>query len=281
MNAIKDPNDKQKMEKAVELVSNQQLYKNTRKDARKIPQTLEWLCPKNGKHVNSIDSLLHSDDLLKETPIKGREIPLKDKFENSLRKMNVVRWEGVVKKIKSDWIGTITFRKHIDVHFVPNSIRSSRPALGDTVSFHLSFDWNGPSAWSVMRDADSYSRGKATGNQSSDDSDGTDDEGHGQQNNYNIPTPLWSVNMEENEEKSWKNYVGKQMIGVVVNLCEEERFGFVAHPDVEGSLYFSLNDFSYGIRLLMILKFRVAVVDGKSRAHDIDIAKVGHRLKNE
>ena len=115
------------MERAAELVSKQQRYKNARNDVRKIPHTLEWLCPKQGSHVNSIDSLLHSDDLLKESSIKGKEIPRKDKFESCLQKRNVVKWRGVVKKIKSDWQGTITFNRYIDVHFVPQTRGGSRP----------------------------------------------------------------------------------------------------------------------------------------------------------
>jgi hypothetical protein len=275
--AIKDPNDRQKMEKAAE-VSKQQRYKYTRNDVRKIPHTLEWLCPKERTHVNSIDSLLHSDDLLKESSIKGKEIPLKDKFESCLRKRNVARWDGVVKRIKSDWQGTITFHRYIDVHFVPNSIRSSKPAIGDTVSFHLSFDWHGPRAWSVMRIADSNCYRKPShlsdSSQNSDSIDESDDEVQDRWRVYNVPVPFWATNVDDCEENSWNHYVDQQMTAVVVTLRVEERFGFISHPDVEDNLYFSLNDCSVDVRLLMILKFHVAYVNGKMRAVDIGVPKV-------
>ena len=74
--AIKDPSDEQRMKRTVDLVENQQRYKSSRKDVRKITHTLEWLYPKNGRHINSIDSLRHSDDLLKEHPTGRKEIPL-------------------------------------------------------------------------------------------------------------------------------------------------------------------------------------------------------------
>ncbi len=265
------------MEKAADLVSKQQRYKYTRNDQRKIPHTLEWLCPKQGTHVNSVDSLLHSDDLLNEDSIKGKGIPLKDKYESCLRKKNVARWEGVVKRIKSDLQGTITFHRYIDVHFVPQSIRLSKPAIGDSVTFHLSFDWHGPRAWSVMRIADTNSYRKASSGQSSDDTEESDEEEQDHKNVYYMPAPLWCTPINESREaNSWNDYVGKQMTGVVTTVRIEDRYGFLCHPDVEGGLYFSLNDVWVNIRQLMILKFHVANdVNGKLRAVDIDIPKVG------
>ena len=82
-------------------------------------------------------------------------------------------------KIKSDCQGTITLHRFIDVHFVPQSTQSSKPAIGDTVSFYLPFDWHGPRAWSVVRCADSKSNRKTDYSESSDssDEDDGDDEG--------------------------------------------------------------------------------------------------------
>ena len=277
LSAIKDPNDRQKMEKAAELVSKQQRYKNTTNDRRNIPQTLEWLCPKEGSHINSIDSLLHSDDLLKENSMKGKGIPLKDKFESCLRKRNVARWEGVVRRIKSDWQGTITFHRHIDVHFVPQSIRSSKPAIGDTVSFHLSFDWHGPRAWSVMRIADSSSRKKSAGYES-EHTDESDEEEQRQETIFKlpVPTPLWFTHVEETEAKTWNDYIGQQLTGVVCTLRVENMCGFLSHPDVEGDLYFNLNECHHPVRKLMILKFCVTNDENnKMRAASIGIPTVG------
>lgn len=269
------------MERAAELVSKQQRYKNARNDVRKIPHTFEWLCPKHGSHVNSIDSLLHSDDLLKGNSIRGKEIPLKDKFESCLQKKDVVKWTGVVKKIKSDWQGTITFNRYIDVHFVPQSIRLSKPAIGDTVSFHLSFDWHGPRAWSVQRVADSNSYKNSSylsdSDQDFDSGDERDNEMHS--NNYNVPTPLWCTEMEEErEEKTWNHYVNEHMMGVIETLDVNGRFGFIVHPDVEGGLFFRLKDvqsFASHIEELMVLEFRVVCVDEKACATDIRLVEVG------
>ncbi|XP_028397256.1 uncharacterized protein LOC114521065 isoform X2 [Dendronephthya gigantea] len=233
--ALKDPNDDQKMQRAAELVKKQQRNKSAG-DSRKIHNTLEWLCPKQGSHVNSIDSLLLSDDLLKDSWVKGKEIPLKERLESCLRKKNVSRWDGVVEKIKNDWHGTIKFRGHIDVYFLPQSIRSSKPAIGDTVSFHLSFDWHGPRAWSVERVADRNAY-KKTSYLSDSGTEGSDDEKDGQATGYNAPRPLYFTNLEDNdsEENTWSHYVDKQMIGTVTAM-KEEGYGFISHPDVEDHL---------------------------------------------
>ena len=274
------------MERAAELVSKQQRYKNARNDVRKIPHTLEWLCPKQGSHVNSIDSLLHSDDLLKESSIKGKEIPRKDKFESCLQKRNVVKWRGVVKKIKSDWQGTITFNRYIDVHFVPQTIRLSKPAIGDTVSFHLSFDWHGPRAWSVQRVADSNSYRKLSylsdSDQYSDSEDERDDIKHSDKDIYNVPTPLWCTPVEEREETTWNHYVNQHMMGVIETLIANKRYGFISHPDVEGGLYFRLEDVQSSashIEELMVLEFRVACMNEKVRAADIYLLEVSAQCK--
>ena len=155
---MKDPKDKEKMKKAAELVNRQHRRKSSREEVSKFPH-IEWLRPKEGRHINSIDSLLHNDDLLKKEKTQPhpphQRWPRKEVIERCLREFNVARWDGVVKDIRSDWHGTISFKNHIDVYFVPQNVRTGTPTMGDTVNFYLSFDWNSPRAWSVTRSVDS------------------------------------------------------------------------------------------------------------------------------
>ena len=268
------------MQKAAELAKKQQRNKNARDDSRKMPNALEWLFPKQGSHVNSIDSLLLNDDLVKDTYVRGKEIPYRDRLEDCLRKKNVFRWIGIVDKMRGDWHGTIKFRGYIDVYFLPWHVWPSKPAVGDNVSFHLSFDWHGPRAWSVTRVADSNTRQKSSYSSDSG-SDDSDDEKESQATGYYVPPPLYQAKSEDDdcEEITWSHYVDKQMIGVVTAL-NGKGYGFISHPNVDDEIFFHLSDVDLSadqIDRFMILKFRVCFDNYKRkvRAANIHTPKVG------
>lgn len=279
--ALKDSKDREKMEKAADLVKQQQRKKYSRKEASKFPH-VEWLHPEVGRHINSIDSLLYNDDLLKvpsQSSLAHQRRLGRDIIERCLREKNVARWEGVVKDIRSDWQGTIAFHGYIDVHFVPQNVRLSIPAKGDTVNFYLSFDWNGPSAWSVMRSVDStvlrsFPRNIFNGESSRSGSENEEET----DSQIIVSSPLHRVYIpeEEEDENDWEHRNGKRMTGVVVSIHPEKGFGYLAHPRVSDRLWFHfsaiLNDEE--ITKHIVLGFRVEKLDGKFRAADICVMKV-------
>ena len=60
--ALRDPHDSEKRERMKNLRGAGKKHKI---DKVVIPQ--EWLHPREAKHINSVDSLLHHDDLVKDT----------------------------------------------------------------------------------------------------------------------------------------------------------------------------------------------------------------------
>ena len=290
---MKDPNDKEKMKKAAELVNRQHHRKSSKEEVSKFPH-MEWLRPKVDQDINSIDSLLHNDDLLKKEKTQPhpphQRWPRKEVIERCLREFNVARWDGVVKDIRSDWHGTISFKSYIDVYFVPQNVRPDRPAIGDTVHFYLSFDWNGPSAWSVnrsgepnVRKSSRYTREKSYSNNENEVEEEDDEE---EETNIQVvvSAPLYSACIpEQNEEEDWEQYVDKRMTGAVVQMFSERGFGYVSHPRLSSNLWFHVNQHlpitfcEEGITKYMVLEFIVKrTSDGKLCANNIHVMEVNN-----
>lgn len=160
--ALKDPKDKEKMEKACKAIDEMKRKRYARKHGTVSPVhslPLEWLNPKEGRHINSIDSLLHHDDLVDEYLNRGssksstqtrvgREIVKPALFE---RELEMQKFQGEVGSIEEgQWKGKIYLKNYIPVHFVSSNVTlSTMPSTGDTVKFALSFGLNGPEAWAV------------------------------------------------------------------------------------------------------------------------------------
>ena len=286
LTALKDPKDKEKMKKAAELVNRQDRRKSSREEVSKFPH-IEWLRPRVGRHINSIDSLLHNDDLLKKEKTQShpphQRRSRNEVIERCLRKCNVARWDGVVKAIKSDWHGTIAFKSYIDVYFVPQNVRPGRPAIGDTVNFYLSFDWNSPRAWSVTRSVDS-NVGKRTkyDRESFSSSSKSEEDESGRQTIVSSPLSNACIpDKSKDDEKDWEQFVGKRMTGAVVQMYSEKGFGYVSHPHLISNLWFHMKQFTSvtlcqeAIAKFMVLEFRVeSEADGKLCAVDICVVEV-------
>ena len=302
--ALKYPSDREKMDKAEKLTKQQQSKRYNKKEDDVLP--LEWLNPKNGRHIESIDCLLHHDDLIKGASISSKSDKRRP-IEGSLFEKNVTQWEGTITAVRSDWQGTITFKKRLPVRFVPLNAQPSMPSSGDTVKFCLSFDGFGLSAWRVMREAgsrpsdlsDMVSRGDDS---SSDDSDQEDVE-----HNFVVAPSLCSIdipqpdrkqrlvehNSQERQDRTvsktrtkthWDEYNEQRMQGIVSYTNPEMGFGFIENPNVKDKLFFHASQLRVPVKNLegnivkdMLLDFIVEKLTERTRAADIRVSTVRKR----
>lgn len=288
MIAMKDPKDAQKREKAEKIIKRQQgMKKHKRKEDSVLP--IEWLCPKDKHHINSIDSLLHHDDLVKETTKRGDQRKQRDKqhgrdvIEGFLFEKDIIKWEGTVKEIQRDWQGTIVFKGHFEVRFVPQNVQPSMPSTGDTVRFCLSFDRLGLMAWAVVRSPENNAHKSVLETISSDDesSSGSDEE-NGDDDESILDTTLFNqAGRIEPAEKTWEDYNGLKMQGVVISIKVEKGYGTLEHPNVPGHLFFHasqlvkpVKSLKGEIRKFMVLQFRVEKLTERIRAANVQVLTV-------
>ena len=286
MIAMKDPKDAQKREKAEKIIKRQQGKKHRRKEESVLP--IEWLHPKDGHHINSIDSLLYHEDLVKETKKKEslkklRDKPRRDVIEGFLFEKCITKWEGTVKEIQRDWQGTIVFLGHFEVRFVPQNVQPSMPSTGDTVRFCLSFDRLGLMAWAVIRAPQNNVPKSVLYAVSSEEesSTGSDDEKDDDDELLMDRTLFNQAGRMEPIEKVWEDYNGQRMQGVVVSINPEKGFGKLEHPDVLGKLFFHaaqlhkpVKSLQGEIRKSMVVEFKVEKLTEKTRAADIHVLTV-------
>ncbi|XP_028411599.1 uncharacterized protein LOC114534359 [Dendronephthya gigantea] len=235
--ALQDPNDAQKREKVAKIP----LEKKHKKDNVTIPQ--EWLDPKDGHHINSINSLLHHDDLVKEKDENHRnKQQRRGVVEGYLSKKDgkgVTRWKGTVFDVQKLWFGIIIFKKHFEVRFIPQNVQGSARS-GDTVSFCLGFDRLGLSAWWVRleeRGSEPLEGVRTFPNFNGHDSSSDKEE----ENASEDTTRSSSCNNRDNfypRENAWDSRIGERLQGVVVFTNSEKGFGSLKHPDIKDTLFF-------------------------------------------
>ena len=263
--------------------------KKHKKDKVVIPQ--EWLHPREGKHINSVDSLLHHDDLVKEETSK----PRREVIEGYLSKKRITRWPGRVKEIQTNWNGSILFKGYFEIRFVPQNVQPTMPGEGDLVNFCLAFDKIGLSAWWVT-----IERGhgpletvktvrtrsfKIEDDSSSDTNDDLIDENIPQTGHFES-NPSCEIN-ETGVTSAWQRYDGKRMHGVVISTEPSKGYGYLKHPDVSGKLFFHASQLVRPVISLegnieesKILEFQVEKLKGKMRATDIHEVKVRNFRKS-
>ncbi len=282
---MKDPRDAQKRENAERIIKRQQGKKHKRKEDV-LP--IEWLCPKD-KHINSIDSLLHHEDLVKETNKKEGNKQQRDKkhgrdvIEGFLFEKNIIKWEGTVKEIQRDWQGTIVFKSHFEVRFVPQNVQPSMPSTGDTVRFCLSFDRFGLMAWAVIRAPQNNVAKSILEAVSSEEESCTesDDENDDDDEVFIDPSLFNQAGRIEAAEKVWEDYHGQKMQGVVISINSEKGYGTLEHPNVPGNLFFHASQLAKPVKSLkgeiwkyMVLGFKVEKLTERTRAADIHVLTV-------
>ena len=287
MIAMKDPKDAQKRENAEKIIKRQQGKKHKRKEDSVLP--IEWLCPKEKHHINSIDSLLHHDDLVKETNKPDGSKKIRDKkqgrdvIEGFLFEKNIIKWEGTVKEIQRDWQGTIVFKGHFEVRFVPQNVQPSMPSTGDTVKFCLSFDRLGLMAWAVIRAPQSSVPQSILDSVSSEEEScaESDDENDEEGEDYIDSSLFNQAGRIEPAEKAWEDYHTQRMQGVVIAIYSEKGYGKLEHPNVPGVLFFHASQLVKPVKSLkgeiwkyMVLEFKVEKLTERTRAADIHVLTV-------
>lgn len=275
LEALQDPDDRKKREKVTKL----QQGKNYKKDNVAVVP-LEWLNPKEGHH-NSIDMLLHHDDLVKEHKgPSGREV-----IEGYLSKKGIKRWKGTVSEVHEQklWVGTITFKRYFEVRFMPQSVTTGRPKQGQTVSFCLGFDRLGLSAWWVRGEEGTQPLENVKTYKACDDVDESSSDNEEDINGEtSTSTSLFDSSFASQRDKSWDSHNGYHMQGVVVSTNPKRGFGYIRHPDVPGPLFFHASQLAKPVITLegtiekaMVLEFTVEKQPGdKTRATDIHVVKV-------
>ena len=283
-----------------EKLVKQQSKKYNKKD---FVLPLEWLQPKNGRQIESIECLLHHDDLIKGTHISSTSDKRKP-IEAFLFEKNITLWKGTISAISSERQGTITFQECLPVRFVPQNAQPSMPSLGDTVLFCLSFDGFGLSAWRVIREA-GIQRSDLSGMVCRDDDSSSEssDQGDVQEGevvspsfcSIDIPEPEQNEGMDELEHHQlqygaiskirhkthWDECNEQRMQGVVLSTNPETGYGFIENPDIKGKLFFHASQLRVPVKNLkgnivkdMLLDFKVEKLTERTRAADIQVLKV-------
>ncbi len=212
---------------------------------------LEWLHPKEGRHINSVDSLLHHEDLVKEylecntnksigKPRVGRDI-----IERALLEREIKTFQGEVDDIETDWKGKIYLKGYIPVHFIPSNATPSMPSSGDTVRFALSFGWNGPQAWAVVCLPGEAKARKAENIRPENELHTADDQSSGAESSdeedVEIPVeePLFRKRIPQRNKpgKYWEAHVGKPLQGIV-SSTSTKGYGYIQNPSITGKLFF-------------------------------------------
>ena len=301
LEALSDPNDTEKMKKANECVKALQ-HKRRLPRSKGVSQDpslpVEWLHPKQGGQINSLDALRHHEDLVRDY-LKG-ERPKhqtrtgKEIIEKALYQESITKWEGVVSDISSDWKGSISLKKRISVSFVPVNVLPHMPNEGDEVRFCLAFHWSGPNAWSVVCGPAEAKNRKAVArsaftfptHREGDDSDSeTSDKGDeedllplvGESLHTQIVRPQEDMFIKEDEDCQWDNFLDKDMQGIILKRFPEKGYGKIYHPNFRSLLFFHAKqidppvDSLESIELYSVVYFTVGRSEKGPRAMNIKI----------
>lgn len=298
LEALSDPNDTEKMKRANECVKELQHKRRLRSKGISQDPSLpvEWLHPKEGRHINSLDSLLNHEDLVRDylkgaTPRHpdraGKEI-----IEKALFQKSITKWEGVVSEISSDWKGIISLKRHINVSFVPVNAQPFMPNQGDEVHFCLAFHWTGPTAWGVFCPPGVAKAQKAVARSAitfpthpeEDDSDSeTSEKGDEEDLLPLVGESLYTQavksrqNVLAENEKSyqWSHYLDQEMQGIILKRFSERGYGGIFHPNFQGNLFFHAKqivppvDSLDSIELYCVVSFTVGESEKGPRAMNI------------
>ena len=301
LEALRDQKDTEKMKKACKCIDEMRGKKHFKWKGTSEDTTLpiEWLHPKSGRHINSIDSLLLHEDLVRgfhkslnsDKQMKDR----KEIIEKALFEEKITKWEGTVSEIGGDWKGFICFKKYINIPFVPLNVIPGMPSQGDTVHFCLAFQRNGPMAWSVVcrRDVAKVIKAdllkltvahQAEQNESSDSND--EDDLHDLQ--PLVGEPLHRQKFchvsGTRKERVWEDYLGAEKQGIVDGIVESRGFGMIIHPVIADKLFFHAKQFYppidniSTIRRNTVLLFTVDKTTQGIRARNIEILVSWHPI---
>ena len=301
LEALSDPKDTEKMTKANECVKELQ-HKRRFSRSKGVSQDpslpIEWLHPKTGRQVNSLDSLLYHEDLVRDY-LKGatpqhRQRGGKEIIEKALYQENITKWEGVVSEISSDWKGSISLKNHLSVSFVPVNVQSHMPNEGDEVRFCLAFHWTGPNAWyvvcqpgvaknrkAVARSVNPFPMNREEDDSGSETSEKGDDDDLlplvGESLHTQTVRTQQNVSVEEDGGNQWDLCLEQEMQGIIFKRFPEGGYGRIYHPNFQSSLFFHAKqmvppvDSLESIDLYSVVSFTVGKSARGTRAMNINI----------
>lgn len=258
MEALSDPQDTEKIKWACTCIDEMRSKKNFRwKGTTEDPNLpVEWLHPKSGRHIESIDSLLHHEDLVKGFYKRSNNSEhtkvRKEIIERALFEQEITKWEGIVGEIINDWKGYICLKKHITIPFIPLNVIPGMPSQGDTVRFCLAFQRNGPMAWSVVCRRDLAKASKADRlNTAIDQAEQTESSDEDENDSHDLQ-PLVSKPLHRQtifqdclpkKEPVWEDYLDETKFGIVDGIMENKGFGMLIHPAISDKLFFHAKQF--------------------------------------
>lgn len=300
LEAISDPNDTEKMKRANDCIKELQRKRRLPKSkgvSQDISLPVEWLHTKEGRHINSLDSLLYHEDLvrdyLKGTTPQHQKRAGKEIIERALFQKNITKWEGVVREISSDWKGIISLKKHINVSFVPVNVQPSMPNHGDEVRFCLAFHWTGPCAWYVVCQPGVAKFQKAGARSSitfqlhpEDDDSGSETSEKGDEEDL-LPLVGESLHTqtvrtrqnassEEDDDFQWESCLDQDMQGIILKRFPVLGYGGIYHPNFQSNLFFHAKqivppvDSLESIELYTVVSFTVGKTERGTRAMNIE-----------
>ena len=301
LEALSDPNDTEKMKRANECIKELLRKRRlpTSKGVSEDPSLpVEWLHPKEGRQINSLDSLLNHEDLVKdylkgETPRpRHQKHAGKEIIDKALFQKEITKWEGVVSEISSDWKGIISLKKHINVAFVPVNVQPHMPNHGEVVKFCLAFHWNGPCAWYVVSEPGVAKNQKAVARSTislpihpeEDDSDSEasekgDDDGLlpmvGESLHTQTVRTRKNLSAEDDEGHQWSQCLDQEMQGIIIKKFPGVGYGRIYHPSFQKSLFFHARqivppvDSLHSIDLYSVVSFTVGLTSRGARAMNI------------
>lgn len=298
LEALSDPHDTEKMKRATECVKELLRKRSPRsKGVLQDPSLpIEWLHPKQGRHINSLDSLLYHEELVREylktTALQGQKRAGKEIIEKALFQEKITKWEGVVDEIINDWKGTISFQKRINVSFVPVNVQPYMPNEGDEVQFCLAFNWTGPFAWYVVcppglakaqkagaRSANSLPIYSEEDNVDMETSEEGDEQDLlplvGKSLHRQIVRPQRKVKADDVEVDQWGCHLAEEMQGIIVQVLPVKGYGRIHHPNFEERLFFHAKqivppvDNLSSIEVYSVVSFTVGKTEKGPRAMNI------------
>ena len=298
LEALSDPNDTEKMKRVSECV-RELLRKRKSPKSEGVSQDpsppIEWLHPKEDLHINSLDSLLYHEDLVREY-LKGKtpqhqKRAGKEIIEKALFQKNISKWIGVVSEISSDWKGVISLKKHLSVSFVPINVQPYMPNEGDEVRFCLAFHWTGPCAWYVVCQPGVVKAQKAVARSAisfpeeddseSDTSDKGDEEDLLPLVGKSLHTQIvrhaqnFEVDDENGASSRWSRYMDSEKQGIISQVKPYYGYGFIYHPNFKDLLFFHAKqidppiDSLNSIEIYSVVSFTVGKSERGPRAMNI------------
>ena len=300
LEAIGDPNDTEKMKRVTECIKELLRKRSPRsKGVSQDPSIpVEWLHPKEGRHIKSLDSLLYHEDLvrerLRETSPQRQDRAGKEIIDKALFQEKITKWDGVVSEISTEWKGVVCFKKHIMVSFVPVNVQPYMPQPGDEVQFCLGFHWTGPCAWYVVCPPGMAKAHKAAASLMSNFSSFPEDddvesdvseEGDKEGLSPLVGKPLHrqtirslpSYGTGEESINRWDHHFGEEMQGIIYQSFPEKGYGRIYHPHFEGLLFFHAKqidppiDSLSSVEAYLVVSFTVGKTSKGLRATNIKV----------